>query len=323
MKKVFIVPYRDREPQKAIFLSHMKTLLKGEKDYEIIFAHQKDKRKFNRGGMRNIAFIYVKKTYNNWKDITLVFHDIDYLPYKKMFNYDTLQGVVTHFYGLKPAFGGIWAIKGIDFEKIGGFPNYWAWGFEDNKIRSEWIKSGGKINYDQFVEYTDARIVKLDCSNYGHDTRIVNKHNLWYAQNANYISGYHTIRDLKYDVKVIENNIKMLDITKFYTEKKESSQIFVEDVNQKQIVQDYRLRVQKLENKNKKAGQRFDSRKPETWRGRTWKGLGFGGMSHGRTSATTRVMRRSQMKMMSPKVPGKKDKKRRKIRLNLLNRRKK
>ena len=28
MKKVFIVPYRDREPQKEVFLSHMRNLLK-------------------------------------------------------------------------------------------------------------------------------------------------------------------------------------------------------------------------------------------------------------------------------------------------------
>ena len=98
-------------------------------------------------------------------------------------------------------------------------------------------KKWRKINYSQFVEYTDPRIVKLDCSNYGHDSRIVNKHNLWYAQNTNYISGYHTIRDLKYDIKVIEKNTKMINVTKFFTEKKESSQAFVKDVNQKQLLQ--------------------------------------------------------------------------------------
>ena len=145
MKKVIIVPYRDRGPQKEIFLSHMKNLFSDEKDYEIIFVHQKDKRNFNRGGMRNIGFIYVKKKYENWKDITLVFHDIDYLPYKKIFSYDTKEGIINHFYGLKPALGGIWAIKGVDFEKIDGFPNLWAWGFEDNAIKYRWLKGGGKI----------------------------------------------------------------------------------------------------------------------------------------------------------------------------------
>ena len=217
-----------------------------------------------------------------------------------MFSYDTSQGEVTHFYGLKPAFGGIWAIKGIDFEKIGGFPNYWAWGFEDNKIRSKWIKSGGKINYDQFVEYTDSRIVKLDCSNYGHDTRIVNKHNLWYAQNENYISGYHTIRDLKYDVKDIEINAKMINVSNFFTEKKESSQAFVKNVNQKQITVDYQRRVEREKKKVVKKA-RADASKPGTWRGRGWRGLGL--VKKQRVVDKKKVVRRK------------------KINLNLLNRR--
>ena len=110
MKKVFIVPYRDRAAHKEIFLNHMRILLKDEKDYEIIFVHQTDKRKFNRGGMRNIGFIYVKNKYKNWKDITLIFHDIDYLPFKKLFSYNVLEGEARHFYGLKPAIGGIWGI---------------------------------------------------------------------------------------------------------------------------------------------------------------------------------------------------------------------
>ena len=323
MKKVFIVPYRDRAPHKAIFLNHMRNLLKDEENYEILFVHQKDERKFNRGGMRNIGFIYVKNTYNNWKDITLIFHDIDYLPYKKMFSYDTSQGEVTHFYGLKPAFGGIWAIKGIDFEKIGGFPNYWAWGFEDNKIRSKWIKSGGKINYDQFVEYTDSRIVKLDCSNFGHDSRIVNKHNLWYAGNEDYISGYHTIRDLKYDVKSIQKNIKMINVIKFFTEKKESSQIYVKDVNQKQIVADYHRRIQKSQKEERNlvnGGVRPDAGKPGTWKGKEWRGLGL-------IKSDTSIQNKRGLGLVKSNafVVAEKKKKnnirRRKMRLNLLNRR--
>ena len=98
---VFIVPYRDREYQKAVFLSHMKEILKGD-SYEITFVHQKDKREFNRGAMKNIGFIHYKKTYpNDWKDITFIFHDIDNIPYKKIFDYDTTKGTVTHFYGFK------------------------------------------------------------------------------------------------------------------------------------------------------------------------------------------------------------------------------
>ena len=317
MKKVFIVPYRDRAEHKEIFLNHMRILLKDEKDYEIIFVHQTDKRKFNRGGMRNIGFIYVKNKYKNWKDITLIFHDIDYLPFKKLFSYNVLEGEARHFYGLKPAFGGIWGIKGKDFEKIGGFPNYWAWGFEDNKIRSKWLKSGGKINYDEFIEYTDSRVVKLDCSNYGHDTRTVNKNNLWLAQNEKYPSGYHTIRDLKYEEKEIDKNSKMINVKKFFTERKESSEVFIENVNQKQIVSDYNFRVSKL-----KVKTNFDSSKPTTWKAKPWNGLGF---SNIRQNGANRQIQRSKLAKIqstNPKSrnPRKKIKRRKKITLNLMNR---
>jgi len=248
MKKIFIVPYRDRAPHKSIFLNHMKELLKTEKDYEILFCHQCDKRNFNRGGMRNIGFLYAKKTYKNWKDITFIFHDIDYLPYIKLFNYETTKGTVTHFYGLKFALGGIWAIKGCDFDNIKGFPNFWAWGFEDNKIKCDWLKYGGKINYDQFINYDDTRIVKLDCSNHGHDKRKINSYNLFYASNESYEkSGFHTIRDLEYDIENIEKNIKMINVRNFLTEKNESVQKYVKDVTSADISIDHKRRIKRAQ----------------------------------------------------------------------------
>ena len=252
-KKIFIIPFRNREYQQAIFLNCMEKILKDETDYEIVFSHQTDKRHFNRGAVKNIGFIYVKDTYpNDWENITLIFHDIDYIPYKKLFSYDTTHGSVKHFYGLKAALGGIWAIKGKDYEKIKGFPNYWAWGFEDNKIKDNWEKSGGKINYEEFIEYTDVRIVKLDCSNHGHDNRIVNKHTLFFAKKEKpEHSGYHTIWDLDYSVSNIENNIKMININKFMVEKKESVGKYVK-ANNKDIQVDYQRRLQRIRIKQHK-----------------------------------------------------------------------
>ena len=243
MKKIFIVPYRDREAQKAVFLSHMKILLEDENDYEIIFVHQKDQRQFNRGGMRNIGFLYVKEKYENWKNMTLIFHDIDYLPYKKLFDYDTTKNVVTHFYGMKFSFGGIWAIKGEDYAKIGGYPNFWAWGFEDNTIKNRWVDNGGEINYKKFIFYTDPRVVKLDCSNHGHDARIINKNNLFYAKKDHPLNGgYHTIRDLKYNIEEIDTNIKMINVVNFLTETPEKNQRFKKNVTSQDLSNDLRLR---------------------------------------------------------------------------------
>ena len=137
-KRIIIIPYRNRKEHREVFINHMQHIL--DPDIEIIFIHQKDKRPFNRGAVKNIGFLYIKNTYpSTYKDITLIFHDIDYMPYKKdIIPYDTKHGEISHFFGFKHALGGIFAIKGEDFEKIRGFPNYWGWGFEDNRIFDKW-----------------------------------------------------------------------------------------------------------------------------------------------------------------------------------------
>ena len=132
---IFIVPYRDREPQRSAFMKIMPHILE-DLNCKVLFVHQRDKRPFNRGAMKNFGFIYVKKMYpDEYKDITLVFHDIDNIPwYKGQFSYRTQRNVINHFYGYPHALGGIFAIKAWDFEHINGFPNIWTWGLEDNMI---------------------------------------------------------------------------------------------------------------------------------------------------------------------------------------------
>ena len=131
MTKYFIIPYRNRLAEKAIFINHMSKILEGQ-DFKFIFVHQKDKRQFNRGAMKNIGFLYVRKANPSaYKKDTFIFHDIDTLPYKKdLFDYETTEGTISHYYGFKYALGGLLAVKGVDFERIYGFPNYWGWGFE-------------------------------------------------------------------------------------------------------------------------------------------------------------------------------------------------
>ena len=137
-KVIFIVPYRDREQQLLFFQRQMEYILEDyqENHCKVIVAHQNDKRSFNCGAMKNIGFLIVKQLYpNSYKNITLIFNDVDTMPFNKNFlNFETQKGIVKHFYGFKHTLGGIVSINAEDFERINGFPNFWAWGYEDNLL---------------------------------------------------------------------------------------------------------------------------------------------------------------------------------------------
>ena len=131
--------------------------------YRIIYVHQNDKRSFNRGAMKNIGFLYVKKMYpNDYKNITLVFNDVDTMPMTKNFiNYETTVGTVKHFYGYNFTLGGIVSIKAQDFESVNGFPNYWAWGYEDNTFQQRILLEKLNIDRSQFYPIMDKNIIQL------------------------------------------------------------------------------------------------------------------------------------------------------------------
>ena len=163
---IFIVPYRDRIIQKNGFVKHMKEVIlvdEPEGSYEIYFAHQMDKRQFNRGAMKNIGFIAMVNKYpNNYKDITFVFNDVDTYPNNKgTINYNTSRGIVKHFYGFEFALGGFFSIKGVDFERSLGFPNLWGWGIEDNVMNERCLKIGLTIDRSQFYKMRDGHITQL------------------------------------------------------------------------------------------------------------------------------------------------------------------
>ena len=160
---VFIIPYRDRYYHKVHFDKYMEYILEDydKEEYRFLFVHQQDNLPFNRGAMKNIGFLYVKQNYSNYKDITLVFNDIDTIPAEKgLLDYKTRQGIVKHFYGFKFALGGIVSITAGDFEKVGGFPNYWNWGYEDNVLhyRVNTDKSI-TIDYNVFFEFGSMQIL--------------------------------------------------------------------------------------------------------------------------------------------------------------------
>ena len=174
-KLIFIVPYRDRVEQQRFFSFQMQKVLEDYKpsEYKIIYSHQTDERAFNRGAMKNIGFLYGKSLYpNDYQNITFVFNDVDTMPYNKGFiNYETTHGNVKHFYGYTYTLGGIVSITGADYEKTNGFPNYWAWGYEDNAFQNRVASAGLLIDRSQFYPILDKNILQLKDG----ITRIVNR----------------------------------------------------------------------------------------------------------------------------------------------------
>jgi hypothetical protein len=84
------------------------------------------------------------------------------MPYTKgFFNYETVPGVVKHFYGFTFALGGIASITAGDFERVNGFPNLWAWGYEDNALNQRVIKSSIRIDRTQFYPILHKNVLHL------------------------------------------------------------------------------------------------------------------------------------------------------------------
>jgi len=164
-------------------------------DYEVYFSHQCDVRTFNRGATKNIGFLAVKQKYpDDYKNITFIFNDIDTIPFSNIFDYETVPGIVKHFYGFDYALGGIVAVNGLDFESINGYPNFWGWGMEDNVLQTRCEKKSIKIDRSQFFPIGNPNILHL----FDGVQRIINSKDPWRATHDDGIDGLMTIHKLQY-----------------------------------------------------------------------------------------------------------------------------
>jgi len=237
VKTIFIIPYRNRENQKKQFIAYMKSYLEKNNytdTYSFVFAHQCDKRPFNRGAMKNIGFLAMKNKYpNTYKDITFIFHDVDTLPKEKcVIPYHTTTGNVAHYYGTQFALGGMFAIKGGDFEKTGGFPNFWGWGLEDNVMNERCISSGLHIDRSVFFNMSDTAnimrsfdgfnrlISKRDTVVYKYET----PDSMNDIKNISYNLAYHA-KDAN-DTNDTEDSVLYVNISKFDTMMNPNEQVY-------------------------------------------------------------------------------------------------
>lgn len=170
-KIIFIVPYKNRMEHKYFFSQYLSHVLQ-EKNYEIYFSNQLDERPFNRGASKNIGFLAMKQKYpEEYKNISFVFHDIDIVPFQHIFDYQTTEGIVKHYYGFEYALGGIVSILGKDFEKINGYPNYWGWGMEDTILQKRCNQHNLTIDRTHFYPIGSPAILQL----FDGVSRIINK----------------------------------------------------------------------------------------------------------------------------------------------------
>jgi len=225
-KRVFIVPYRDRLHQKFFFSKQMDFILESQNDYEILFIHQCDNRNFNRGAMKNIGFLAIKEKYpETYKEISFIFNDVDTLPFHKIFDYETTQGIVKHYYGFNNALGGIVVIKGCDFELINGYPNYWGWGMEDACLQKRCLYYHLEIDRNNFYPIGSPEILQL----FDGVSRLVSRKDPQRMKTDNGQDGIRTIYKLVFTIDkeslnpadnkyVIENNrFFFVNVTSFMT----------------------------------------------------------------------------------------------------------
>jgi hypothetical protein len=161
--------------------------------------------------MKNIGFIAMTQEYpDHYKDITFVFHDVDTMPdTADLIPYTAEKGQISHYYGYSHSLGGMFAIKGHDFEKIEGFPNFWGWGYEDTLINQRAITNDVKVDRSLFFDILDKRILRpFD----GFERSMSNREKELCNSGKELIENFHDIDNLTYK---IENN--MIQIYSFNT----------------------------------------------------------------------------------------------------------
>jgi hypothetical protein len=124
------------------------------------------------------------------------------MPFYKIFDYETVPGTIKHYYGFTYTLGGIVVIKGGDFERINGYPNFWGYGMEDNCLQKRAELFRLKIDRSHFYPIGSPNILQL----FDGISRIINKNDPWRMKHDNGSDGIRTITQLRHSIDSISTN---------------------------------------------------------------------------------------------------------------------
>lgn len=160
-----IVPYRNREKHKKIFIREMNKYLIAKKiaHYEIFIIEQDDDKEFNKGSLCNVGFLESNKEENYY-----CFNDVDTIPKSDKLKFDCpALNTVYHPYGHIHCLSNLFIINTEDYVKMNGFPtNYWSWGWEDTDIIHRLKVSGLHLDRSDFTErFKSSLVYELDPQN--------------------------------------------------------------------------------------------------------------------------------------------------------------
>jgi len=87
-------------------------------------------------------------------------------------------------------------IKGADFERINGFPNFWGWGNEDSVFQERCLRSECKIDRSQFYPIGSPEILQL----FDGVKRLVSPREYTLGQQDSGVDGLTTLHRVTYSV---------------------------------------------------------------------------------------------------------------------------
>jgi beta-1,4-galactosyltransferase 1 len=153
MKKMaLIIPYRNRNEHKKIFLSLFPAIIQKLNptiEYQIVIIEQTEGKPFNRGKLLNVGYTLTKDDFDYF-----CFHDVDMLPTTADYSYPSipthLAANVSQFkdwvgkgLAYQHYFGGVVLFNKADFLKVNGYSNhYWGYGIEDDDLLVRVVGAG-------------------------------------------------------------------------------------------------------------------------------------------------------------------------------------